>query len=212
GGIQVVDDPVESMRLRAQYGGGAPLVGHFGTYGDSIRGILEPAAAALLDASDCRVLLVGRGSHRVAREIVEQRPSLRNRVHGTDTLADDDVSRHVSACDVMLQPYPDGISTRRTSAMVALAHARPLVTTPAWPHAVTRSRSCIATRTPHRLPRPRPTGSSSSASPAASTRHSSRFGGGRPTSASRTTWTASKWSTAWPTSGRSSSSCTVTSG
>ncbi len=131
-GIQVVDDPVESMRLRAQYGGGAPLVGHFGTYGDSIRGILEPAAAALLDASDCRVLLVGRGSHRVARELVEQRRSLRDRVHGTDTLADDDVSRHVSACDVMLQPYPDGISTRRTSAMVALAHARPLVTTTGW--------------------------------------------------------------------------------
>ena len=32
----------------------------------------------------------------------------------------------------MLQPYPDGISTRRTSAMVALAHARPLVTTTGW--------------------------------------------------------------------------------
>ena len=25
----------------------------------------------------------------------------------------------------MLQPYPDGISSRRTSAMVALSHGRP---------------------------------------------------------------------------------------
>ena len=29
----------------------------------------------------------------------------------------------------MLQPYPDGISSRRTSAMVALSHAVPIVTT-----------------------------------------------------------------------------------
>jgi glycosyltransferase involved in cell wall biosynthesis len=29
----------------------------------------------------------------------------------------------------MLQPYPDGVTTRRTSVMAALAHARPTVTT-----------------------------------------------------------------------------------
>ena len=29
----------------------------------------------------------------------------------------------------MLQPYPDGISTRRTSAMVGLAHGRAIATT-----------------------------------------------------------------------------------
>ena len=38
-------------------------------------------------------------------------------------------SSHIHACDVMLQPYPDGVSTRRTSAMAALAHERALVTT-----------------------------------------------------------------------------------
>ena len=32
----------------------------------------------------------------------------------------------------MVQPYPDGISTRRTSAMAALAHGRPIVTTSGW--------------------------------------------------------------------------------
>ena len=39
------------------------------------------------------------------------------------------MSVHIDACDVMLQPYPDGVSTRRTSAMAALAHERALVTT-----------------------------------------------------------------------------------
>jgi glycosyltransferase involved in cell wall biosynthesis len=35
----------------------------------------------------------------------------------------------VTACDIMLQPYPDGVTSRRTSVMVALAHGRPVVTT-----------------------------------------------------------------------------------
>ena len=33
---------------------------------------------------------------------------------------------------LMLQPYPDGISSRRTSAMVALSHGRAIVTTAGW--------------------------------------------------------------------------------
>jgi glycosyltransferase involved in cell wall biosynthesis len=32
----------------------------------------------------------------------------------------------------MLQPYPDGVSSRRTSAMVALSHGVPMVTTTGW--------------------------------------------------------------------------------
>ena len=46
-----------------------------------------------------------------------------------DGLANEEVSVHLSACDLMIQPYPDGISARRTSAMAALAHERPVVTT-----------------------------------------------------------------------------------
>jgi hypothetical protein len=44
-------------------------------------------------------------------------------------LTTEQLSVHMRACDVMLQPYPDGVSTRRTSAMAALAHERALVTT-----------------------------------------------------------------------------------
>ena len=36
---------------------------------------------------------------------------------------------HLSACDLMIQPYPDGITTRRSSAMAAIAHKRPVLTT-----------------------------------------------------------------------------------
>src|SRR5262249_19654904 len=34
-----------------------------------------------------------------------------------------------SACDIMIQPYPDGVSSRRTSFMAGLSHGQPMVTT-----------------------------------------------------------------------------------
>ena len=47
----------------------------------------------------------------------------------TGSLGAAEVSLHIQACDLMLQPFPDGISTRRTGAMAALANAVPLLTT-----------------------------------------------------------------------------------
>ncbi|MFP2934740.1 glycosyltransferase, partial [Pyxidicoccus sp. 3LG] len=38
------------------------------------------------------------------------------------------VAAHLAACDVLVQPYPDGVSARRTTAMAGLALGRPLVT------------------------------------------------------------------------------------
>src|SRR6202011_6017268 len=35
----------------------------------------------------------------------------------------------MSECDLMIQPYADGVSSRRTSIVAALAHGRPVVTT-----------------------------------------------------------------------------------
>jgi glycosyltransferase involved in cell wall biosynthesis len=130
--IPLVNDLVATAHIRSRYAPTSPLIGHFGTYGDAIRALLDPALRALVGASPARVLLLGRKSDRIAREIIERRPELRDRVHGTGALKPDEVSRHVSACDVMLQPYPDGVSTRRTSAMVSLLHGRPIVTTSGW--------------------------------------------------------------------------------
>jgi glycosyltransferase involved in cell wall biosynthesis len=38
------------------------------------------------------------------------------------------VAAHLSACDLLLQPYIDGISTRRSSAMAGLALGVPIAT------------------------------------------------------------------------------------
>jgi len=127
--IPIVRDPAATAAVRARYAGTRPLVGNFGTNGRLIRGMLVASIPAVVDAADCQVLLLGRRSDEVCRELVERHPRLDGRVHGTGVLPDEDVSTHAAACDVMLQPYPDGVSSRRTSAMVALSHGVPTVTT-----------------------------------------------------------------------------------
>jgi len=128
-GIPRVQDAQATAMIRAQYGGGRPLIGHFGTYGRLIIPLLERCLDRIVDPSASRVLLLGHGSDAACQALVTKNPKLRDRVYGVGALEPADLSRHISACDVMLQPYPDGISTRRTSAMVALAHGVPLVST-----------------------------------------------------------------------------------
>jgi glycosyltransferase involved in cell wall biosynthesis len=73
------------------------------------------------------LLLLGKGSHQFANEISKKYPDLKKRIHATGPLQDHDLSHHLSACDLVLQPFPDGLSTRRTSLMNALAHGIPVV-------------------------------------------------------------------------------------
>ncbi len=129
--IPLVDD-AESVRvIRARcLGPGGLLIGHFGTSGGQIAEVLMALVPQLLgDHLDRVMLFLGRDSERLRQEMINRHPDLVNRVFASGVLAAADVSRHLSACDVMLQPYPDGVSSRRTSAMAALAHGLPIVTT-----------------------------------------------------------------------------------
>jgi glycosyltransferase involved in cell wall biosynthesis len=130
--IACVDDPTASATVRARYALGRPLVGHLGTYGRLINPMLTATLPDLLAMTECAVLLLGRQGELSREAFVTAHPHFADRIAATGTLSDADLSRHVAACDVMLQPYPDGISTRRTSVMVALSHGRPVVTTGGW--------------------------------------------------------------------------------
>lgn len=127
--VDVHADHTAVQRLRDRFAAAGLLIGHFGTFGRLIRPLLDDAIPSVLDAVESHVLLIGRGSDEVAADIRRRWPVHAARVTGTGALSARDLSHHVAACDLMLQPYPDGISSRRTSAMVALAHGRPLVTT-----------------------------------------------------------------------------------
>ena len=129
--IPVVDDSASVSKTRARYAhAGEQIIGHFGTYDRHTTGLLLKIVPALLrERERCVVLLIGRGSEAMREELIRKCPELSAQSHATGTLAAADLSLHISSCDVMLQPYIDGISSRRTSAMVCLSHGVPLVTT-----------------------------------------------------------------------------------
>jgi glycosyltransferase involved in cell wall biosynthesis len=78
---------------------------------------------------NARVLLIGRNGERFHDDFVRAHQALASRVFATGALAECDVSIHIGACDVMLQPYPDGITSRNTSALAGLAHGKATATT-----------------------------------------------------------------------------------
>jgi glycosyltransferase involved in cell wall biosynthesis len=109
---------------------GQPLLGHFGTFGADIRNVLVRVLAALpRTLPNYSILLIGPRGEEAAREVVERRPDLVGRVHATGALAAEDVSPYIDACDTLVQPYTDGVSSRRTSFMAGLALGKPTVTT-----------------------------------------------------------------------------------
>ncbi len=109
---------------------GVPLFGHFGTYTPTVADLLIEVLPKLLIAfNNSRLLLLGRNAEVFRNRIGDIQPELKNRVDAPGSLKASTLSRLLSRCDVMVQPYPDGITSRHTSAMAALAHGRPVVTT-----------------------------------------------------------------------------------
>jgi glycosyltransferase involved in cell wall biosynthesis len=129
--IPVIEDraAIEAVRGRYRVGAG-PIVGHFGTYGAGIARMLDEIVPPLLDqVPGASTLLIGRASEGYRDRLLGRCARLEGRLQAIGALSDHDVSAHISACDLMLQPYPDGISTRRTSAMAGLAHGVPVAST-----------------------------------------------------------------------------------
>ena len=129
--VATVADPgaVATVRFRHAPDPATPLVGHFGTFGRSITDLLDPAVVGLLGTVPrARILLIGRGSERYHTQIGATHPDLADRVTGTGELPPAEVAAHLRACDLLLQPYPDGVSSRRGSVMAGLANRVPVVT------------------------------------------------------------------------------------
>lgn len=101
---------------------GAPVVGHFGTYSSQTLEMLKKFVPGFLHRTRANLLLLGRDSDSVARGFSN------SRVVGAGALPSEKVSRLLAACTVLYQPYTDGVSTRRSSAMAALSHGKALVT------------------------------------------------------------------------------------
>jgi glycosyltransferase involved in cell wall biosynthesis len=129
--IPVVDDPTAVASIRSKFASaGRPLVGHFGTYDRHIAALLSQAVPSILqENSACHFLLLGRGSEQMRDRLTASSPELALRIHAAGPLLAHDLSLHISACDVLLQPYIDGVSSRRGTTMAGLSHGMAIVTT-----------------------------------------------------------------------------------
>lgn len=105
------------------------LLGHFGTFGPVYERLLREVVPAMARKVDSMVFLfVGRGSAEFAARLRNDYPALAPRIVATGPLAAQDISDHLAACDLLVQPYPDGVSTRRGTTMAGLALGRPVLT------------------------------------------------------------------------------------
>ena len=124
------DEQVHVLRRKFMPFETGELLGHFGTYPESIRRLLFPVLAELLERRpQLRVLLLGRSSVAHRQLLVGGRPGWEDRVTAVEDLSPDEVSLHLQTCDVLFQPYPDGATTRRSSLMAGLSHGKVTLTT-----------------------------------------------------------------------------------
>ena len=130
--VATAADPRAVAAARSRYSPDptVPLVGHFGTFGRLITDLLEPAVVGLLRTDPrARILLIGRGSESYCSAIAAAYPGLADRVTETSELTPAAVAAaHLRARDILLQPDPDGVSSRRGSVMAGLANGVPVVT------------------------------------------------------------------------------------
>ena len=76
-----------------------------------------------------RAVCVGSSSDAFVRSLDDAAPTLRGRAIATGRMSARDAALVLGSCDLLLQPYPDGVTTRRTSIMAGLINARAIVTT-----------------------------------------------------------------------------------
>ena len=123
-------DIAEASTIRQKYAGHGNLLGHFGTFNPDVsRLIVERLPGAMAGKPSTSLLLLGVGSERFRAELISAYPNLRERVHAVGFVPASQLGAYLSACDVCVQPYPDGISSRRTTAMACLSLGVPMVTT-----------------------------------------------------------------------------------
>ncbi len=129
--VPLVEDEAGANAIRRRFApNGGKIAGHFGAYGSVYAaGTTALLAAGLAQDAALSVLLIGNGGVEFRDRMIDRHRSFANRVHATGALAPADLSRSIAACDLMIQYYPDGVTTRRGSCMATLEHGCPVVTT-----------------------------------------------------------------------------------
>jgi len=127
--IRRIDDAAGVARLRSCLAGAAPVVGHFGTCHSLVAPMLQRVIARIAETRpDVRFVLAGKGSDAFAHRLTAGGRMAPAAIVASGERQAADLSRLLQCCDVFVQPYHDGVSTRRTTLMTLLDHGCPLVT------------------------------------------------------------------------------------
>jgi hypothetical protein len=128
--IPTVASPLAVKAVRGQIASAnETVIGHFGSYGPAVTGLLMEILPPLLQKDpQRRVLLVGREGDRFAVALRQANPAFQKQITATGTLMLEQIAAHLAACDCLVQPFIDGVSSRRTSVMAGLALGVPIVT------------------------------------------------------------------------------------
>ena len=123
---EVNPQAAEARRARVLSETGAErLVAHFGTYGGGVAALLRETLAAFPHDDRSQFLLLGRrAGNWLASHGCKPWAARCRVVDETDAEA---LAETLAACDAAMQPYPDGVTTRRTTVMSALALGVPVV-------------------------------------------------------------------------------------
>ena len=126
--LKVGDEAVATAKARVA-GRTKKIVGHFGTFSALTADVLETVLLSLLKADvNLLAMLLGRGAYGFARRMVREHPNLRGRLIVRDDCTCEQLAVGLATCDVLVQPYSDGVSSRRGSLMAGLALGRATVT------------------------------------------------------------------------------------
>jgi glycosyltransferase involved in cell wall biosynthesis len=105
------------------------VVSHFGTYGLSITPLLEPLLLGVLRRrEDVAVRLLGRGAEHWARRLAATEPKVGARIVACAGSAEE-IAEELARAGAVLLPFIEGVTSRRTSVMNALAVGAAIVTT-----------------------------------------------------------------------------------
>lgn len=118
------------FRKRISIDSSTMVFGYFGGFPSNVQTNLIPVVLGLLArSSKSIVLMLGSGSSEFKTRLGQLRSEFADRIIALSELTADSAALYLAACDVLIYPFPDGVSGRRTSLMAGLALGLPIVTT-----------------------------------------------------------------------------------
>ncbi len=129
--VPYIKDTRRAKNLRKAFAPDAQfLFGSFGSYYDlkHLDLLQQTIKCILTNHPERSFLLLGRGSDAFVERLKDENSNISSQLETSGELDVKALSAHVQSCDLMVQPYFQGVATNRTSIMVSLAHGKPIVT------------------------------------------------------------------------------------